>query len=264
VRSRLAPLSWPLDYVPERVKVSRSFDHISDRAAKRAYPIRVVRYWMVTELLRAELGRRKAEGLERPAIVELGCSRGHVRRFAGEVAEGGDWIGLDFVATVEKEALEAGFTKFMEADFDKRLPLGDGTADIVLCVHVMEHLERPEFTTGEIARVLKPGGLLVAGSPVLPWPISSVRDKSFKRGVSEGKIKRGQHIQALDRGRWKGILRSAGLTPEFMNGAFLIRSSGSPLEDRAWWFRLNVAWGALFPQLANEVYLSARKPKNGP
>jgi SAM-dependent methyltransferase len=155
--------------------------------------------------------------------------------------------------------LAAGFGKFIEADFDERLPLGDGVADIVLCVHVMEHLERPEFTVGEIARVLKPGGLLVAGSPVLPWPVSLIRDRGFKKGLAEGRIKRGQHIQALSRPRWRGILKSAGLDVEFMNGAFLVRWSGSKFEDSAFWFRLNVAWGALFPQLGNEVYLSARK-----
>jgi SAM-dependent methyltransferase len=261
VRRRFAPLfSWPIGYVPERVKVSRSFDHISVRAAKRAYPIRVVRYWMTTELLRGELGKLKAAGVEKPRIVEMGCSRGHVKRFAGEVAEAGDWVGMDFNASCEEEALRTGFSKFIVADFDKKLPLEDGSADIVLCVHVMEHLERPEFTAGEIFRVLKPGGLLVAGSPVLPWPLAGFRDNSFKKGILAGKIKRGQHIQALSRSRWKGILRGAGLEPEFMNGAFLIRSSGNPLEDYRLWFRFNVGWGALFPQLGNEIYLTARKP----
>jgi SAM-dependent methyltransferase len=156
---RFTPLSWPVDYVPEVVKISRSFDHITERSARRAYPIRVIRYWMTRELLRAELDRRREAGLGRAQIVELGCSRGHVKRFCGEVAEAGDWLGLDFDGSVEAEVLATGFKSFLAADFDKELPLEDASADIVLFVHVMEHLERPEFTTAEIARVLKPGGL---------------------------------------------------------------------------------------------------------
>jgi hypothetical protein len=45
-----------------------------------------------------------------------------------------------------------------------------------------------------------------------------------------------------------------------LTGTFLARWSGSPLENRAWWLRLNQFWGALFPSLGGEVYLSARKP----
>jgi SAM-dependent methyltransferase len=250
-----------MGYIPESVRVSLAHRDITEKAGHRAYPIRVVRYWMTTELLRAELELRQRAGTGRPAIVEMGCNRGHVRRFAGKVAEGGDWVGIDFDASCEGEALEAGFSKFLVADFDQRLPLGDNSADIVLLIHVMEHLDRPEFTAGEIARILKPGGLLVAGTPVLPWPFSNIRDKTLKKRLAEGTISRGQHIQAFSRPRWKSVLRSASLEPEFMNGAFFLRNSGSLLEDSRFWFRLNVAWGALVPQLGNEVYLTARKPK---
>jgi hypothetical protein len=42
----------------------------------------------------------------------------------------------------------------------------------------------------------------------------------------------------------------AGLELEFVSGAFLMRSKGSPLETSANWMRFNLAWGATIPGLA--------------
>jgi len=41
-----------------------------------------------------------------------------------------------------------------------RLPFADGCMDVVLLVHVVAHLERPEAGLSEIFRVLRPGGRL--------------------------------------------------------------------------------------------------------
>jgi 2-polyprenyl-3-methyl-5-hydroxy-6-metoxy-1,4-benzoquinol methylase len=38
-------------------------------------------------------------------------------------------------------------------------------ADVVLCSEVIEHMTSPEILAGEMARVLKPGGLLVLSTP---------------------------------------------------------------------------------------------------
>jgi SAM-dependent methyltransferase len=258
-RRRFAPLHWPAENVPERVAAARLADHVSARAAKRAYPIRAIRYWMTGELIREELELRIARGNEGARIAELGCSRGHVRRFVGALPGAGDWVGLDFDAGARDEALAAGVTRFIAADFDSPLPLEDDAADIAVFIHVLEHLPRPDFTLGEIARILRPGGLLVAGSPVLPWPLATWRNRALQNKRAAGKVRPGGHIQALSPLRWKRLLKGAGLAPEFMNGAFLLRHSGSALEDSLFWFRLNLAWGALFPPLGNEIYLTARK-----
>jgi SAM-dependent methyltransferase len=171
----------------------------------------------------------------------------------------GDWIGLDFNEKAKDEGLAAGLTNFIVADFDAPLPLADGIADVVVFSHVVEHLPRPDFTISEIARVLRPGGLLVAGSPVLPWPLSLICDRMRKNRLSSGAIRRGDHIQILSRPRRKKLLKSVSLELEFMSGAFLFRYSGNPLEDYHFWFRLNTIWGVLFPPLGNEIYLTARK-----
>jgi len=46
-----------------------------------------------------------------------------------------------------------------------RIPYADESFDLVYCTNVMEHVETPEATFREVARVLKPGGVFIAKTP---------------------------------------------------------------------------------------------------
>jgi len=46
------------------------------------------------------------------------------------------------------------------------LPFPDAAFDLVLCSHVLEHVPDDRAAMGELARVLRPGGLAVVQSPV--------------------------------------------------------------------------------------------------
>ncbi|MCP4643440.1 MAG: methyltransferase domain-containing protein [bacterium] len=46
-----------------------------------------------------------------------------------------------------------------------RLPLSDGSCDVVLASHIIEHLEDPKRFLVELARVLRPGGILRISCP---------------------------------------------------------------------------------------------------
>jgi len=50
-------------------------------------------------------------------------------------------------------------------DLLRPLPYGDGTFDVVLLVEVIEHLENHRVAFGELARILKPGGVLILTTP---------------------------------------------------------------------------------------------------
>ena len=41
------------------------------------------------------------------------------------------------------------------------LPVTTGSVDVCLCTQVLEHVERPELVLPELARVLRPGGVLL-------------------------------------------------------------------------------------------------------
>jgi SAM-dependent methyltransferase len=48
---------------------------------------------------------------------------------------------------------------------DERLPLLDESVDIIVSDAVFEHVQHPEVTCGELARILKPGGWLCVRTP---------------------------------------------------------------------------------------------------
>lgn len=250
--ARFATLRWSLDTLPERLQATRQEPVVNQRAIDKRFPIRALRYWWARNALLEEIANRN----QKVVIADIGCNKGQMRRFVGDVPEA-TWIGL--TRRLDEARLRAhGYDALHECDFDQPLPLPDASVDIVVFLHVIEHLPRPAFALVEIARVLRPGGLLLAGSPVAPAPVARFRQWQHRSRLARGLINSNGHINALDCRRWRTLLNDSGLTVEMMTGTFLVRWSGNPLENQAWWVRLNQAWGALFPSLGGEVYLSAR------
>ncbi len=50
-------------------------------------------------------------------------------------------------------------------DLRGRLPYADASFDVVLCVEVIEHVSDHQAALGELARIVKPGGVLVLTTP---------------------------------------------------------------------------------------------------
>ena len=55
-------------------------------------------------------------------------------------------------------------------DLNQPIPLDDGSFDTILLSDVLEHIASPERLCQEVARLLRPGGVLIAGVPFL-YPI---------------------------------------------------------------------------------------------
>ncbi len=252
--SRFVSLRWPLSTLPDRVAATRADSIMNARAASKRFPIRGLRYWWIRCALIEEVQRRN----EPVVIADVGCSRGPIKRFIGEVPNT-SWVGLDM--DIDDAALrKCGYSELHQCDFDKPLPLADHSVDVVVFSHVIEHLPRPDFTVGEISRILRPGGLIIAGSPVAPALIAKLRQWQLRRRLKTGRIKLGRHINSMSPNRWRRLLHEQQIHVEHLAGTFFARWSSNPLENQAWWVRLNQLWGALFPALGGEIYLTARKP----
>jgi SAM-dependent methyltransferase len=99
---------------------------------------------------------------ERGRLIELGCGMGFLLKAFSE--DGWDGVGIE---------PDRGFCQFIEQNQGlKALPtiledsgIPDGSVDVVVFLHVIEHLPDPLETLRTIYRVLKPGGHLVLETP---------------------------------------------------------------------------------------------------
>lgn len=104
----------------------------------------------------------RGEGLR---LAEIGCGGGSLLRTAGEV---GEVVGIESDPEFLRAARERGFPVLSGALPD-RLPLPEESCDGVLLFDVLEHIEDDRAALRAAARLLKPGGLVVATVPAYPW-----------------------------------------------------------------------------------------------
>lgn len=64
---------------------------------------------------------------------------------------------------------------FVYADMTGRLPFGDQTFDLVVCLEGIEHVQRPHDLLGELMRVCKVGGQVVVSTPNVASMFSRVQ-----------------------------------------------------------------------------------------
>lgn len=247
-------LRWPLMSYRDEVDLTLPDGGLSKIVDASRFPLRLQRYWWVARQIDDEASSVTPDPL---VVVDLGCERGWLKRFTPR-RDNIEWVGLD--GNVSHPSLEAtGYQGVRLCNFNERLPLPDGSADVVVSLHVFEHLPNPAFTLGEVARVLKPGGIFLGGSPTAPSPVSWIRSRMLRHRQRTDRRRHWGHVQSMSPAGWHQLCSDAGLTPEFVTGSHFIRRTGSWLEGRGWWVRLNQLWGALFPSLGSEAYIACRK-----
>ncbi|MEO8925154.1 MAG: methyltransferase domain-containing protein [Caldimonas sp.] len=105
-------------------------------------------------------------------VLELGCGNGvFLPRLAAAVGSSGKVVGVDHSAELIAQAV----ARMAEARLDGvvhfevgdayALPFEDGTFDAAHCERVLMHLEDPNAALSELARVVKPGGIIVCAEP---------------------------------------------------------------------------------------------------
>jgi SAM-dependent methyltransferase len=90
----------------------------------------------------------------------------------------------------------------------------DGTYDVVIANHVLEHIDDDRKAMRELVRVLKPGGIALLTAPINPTRQSTYEDASITDPAA-----RAAHFNAPDHRRYYGLdfadrLIEAGLRVE--------------------------------------------------
>jgi SAM-dependent methyltransferase len=264
-RPMMRHLQWPLAGF-EHSDLAK--DHAPDANGTR-YPIRQLRYWFAASAL-ADCRRR----LQRPLrVLEVGVGTGDMLCFLGgrRIADGRfalpewieQWDGLD-VQVDPAVPQRYSYSHFIEADIE-----GDGdwhgnrSYDAIVVLHVLEHLHDPERALHRLIPLVDPGGMLMGGSPTMPSILASLHEPQLRRRNAPHMhdVRIHKHLSVITPHRIRRFCRSEKLELTLLTGAFLIRWSGSSLENSALWVRANLLWGALFPALGGEIYFSATVPR---
>lgn len=97
-------------------------------------------------------------------VVDLGTGPGLLLPMLRARVPQGRIIGVDvqpvMLETAQANAQAAG-AELIVTDLAHGVPLPDGVADVVTCVHVIHELEHPPALIAEIARLVRPGGKVV-------------------------------------------------------------------------------------------------------
>src|SRR3954470_13994384 len=97
------------------------------------------------------------------SVLDIGCGTGLVGNALRVGGFAGQLRGLDISeASLELARQRDVYDALDQADLQQRLPLDDGTVDAAVCVGVMTYLPDVESVWREFARVVRPGGLMVA------------------------------------------------------------------------------------------------------
>lgn len=123
--------------------------------------------WFFSEHLERKLildSLREAAPLARGMLLDIGCGqKPYAPLFAATVDR---HLGIDYPATVDQH-MSAGYEPPQVDIYGSgdALPLADRSVNTVLCTQVLEHSPEPDRTLGEIARVLRPDGILILTAP---------------------------------------------------------------------------------------------------
>lgn len=206
-------------------------------------------------------------------VVDLGCGRGcgaeegnsYRRRLRDLRRSGRQVIGIDVDPAGQSNPLIDEFRLISDT---KRWPIDGSSVDLVVCDYVLEHVLDAAGFFSEVARILRPGGALVARTPsVWSYPVLISRalpnrlHASILRIAQRGRQERdvfATHYRANSKGRLRGLLASSGLE----GCCYQVEAEPSYLQFSPLAFRLMSKVHQYLPEhFRSTMIVLARKPR---
>ncbi|MER7722490.1 methyltransferase domain-containing protein [Streptomyces sp. NPDC096323] len=146
----------------------------------------------------AALGLRPGD-----AVLDAGCGTGRaLPALRAAVGPAGTVLGADLTAAMLESAARAGrggSGLLVQADA-ARLPLRPGALDAVFAAGLISHLSRPGPDLAELARVVRPGGLLALFHPIGRAALAA----RHGRRLTDGDLRAEPNLRpALARSGWR-------------------------------------------------------------
>ncbi|MCX7003157.1 MAG: methyltransferase domain-containing protein [bacterium] len=239
--------------------IANAVDVCYRKVKKTTYPVRYARYWFIANFLLCEWHRTRRA----LRVCEAGIDRGQMRRVMGALQANpafaplalASWTGVD-IALRHDFLHNIGYSSLMQADIENTADWVRGDEDVLILLHILEHLYNPEQVIRTIAAAMKPGSMLIGGAPAVPHWCVQLREPWLRAHK-----KQFRHVSKLSVRRVRDIAAASGLTVAFIAGAFGVRWHGMPLENCTWWVRANLWFGAHVPAWPGEIYWVLRKPE---
>ncbi len=230
---------------------------LSKKQASTKFPTRMSRYLIPYAWL-----MQQREKLGRPLrICEIGVGSGQMKKFvdflfsntesSGALYE--KWDGFD-IALRREELLAAKYDHIEDFNADGEFPQQFPNYDVVLLLHVLEHLKNPEASVQRLVSTFTPGTLLIGGVPSAPEPLARKREICLRK-----KYLVGGHWCKFSANRVEKLLQTCKLQEPEVTGAFALRWSGFFLENHRWWLEKNLVFAHLLPWWPGEVYFQGSR-----
>jgi SAM-dependent methyltransferase len=225
----------------------------------RRYRLRLARYKALAETIAAFV--RESDRQRPLKLLDVGAGNGRTLRYleAEGAADQIEFHGVDLSPKRLDNMYRPERWSLVQANVEHGLPFDTGSFDVVVCEQVLEHLHDPQGVVHEIARVLKPDGLLIAGVPSFPPGGYWVR-KRLVPWMDRRKGRTRDHVQVFTRRLFAAM---------FPQDLFEVRAKRgfrwitgwllAPLEDSWLWYRYSLFMARLLPWLCTESQIVARR-----
>ena len=185
-----------------------------DRGLLRTF-VEVYPYQPATAVWRAsEVAELRRVRFPQTRGLDLGCGDGRLTRVLAEQVGGLRLVGLDADPMETALAATVGLYERIHTCPAAHVPEADGSFGFVISISVLEHIPHLEPVLREVARILEPGGQLIATIPgpgfhrCLRGPLVPGSSRTSYLAALDRRV---AHLRYWTTAEWRTALDTAGL-----------------------------------------------------